>query len=128
MTEEEYQKRLEELGVVIEEFNRIPDGRSARFKHPLMDTIKGVGYSQAAIDDLKALHNIDSGPTVRTETIKLLEERLDLAAIRLIENGDANAFFEHYNFEFLEELTKKYPRVAKIVANPDWKPSGANQQ
>jgi hypothetical protein len=121
MTEEEFNKRLEELGVTAERFDSVTKGRCVRFRHPLMGIIEAVSYSQEAIDDLKETHGIDGNATAREETLKQLEERFDVFAVRLIATGDADAFFKHFNFDFLETLANKFPEVAKVVANPKWK-------
>jgi len=122
MTEEEFQTKLEELGVVAEHFDNPPHGKSVRFRHPLMGALPGVSYSQEAIDDLKTHFEIDGQTEVWASSIVMLKQHLDLIAIRLIEKSDPDAFFELYNFGHLEELIEKYPRLTKIVANPEWKP------
>jgi len=128
MTEEEFQEILEDFGLVAEEYQDLVSGRSIRFRHPIAGVIASIGYSQEAIDDLKELHNIDGGAETRAAAAKLLGDSADVIAIKLIEKGDPDAFFELYNFGQLEELVEKYPGLAKTVANPEWKPRGASQQ
>jgi hypothetical protein len=122
MTEEEFQEKLEKMGLAAEEHVDGVNGRSIRFRHPIAGVIADIGYSQEAIDDLKELHDIDGGAETRAAAIKLLEDSRDVIAIKIIEKGDPDAFFELYNFGHLEELVEKYPRLAKVVANPKWKP------
>ena len=123
MTEKEFQTRLKKLGLVAQKFVDTTMGSgSIRFLHPIAGVITGVSYSQEAIDDLKELHDIDAGSEIRAEAIRLLEEKWDLIALKIIEQGDVDAFFESYTYGQLEALAEKYPEVNKIVSNPEWKP------
>jgi hypothetical protein len=121
MDEETYQKKLEELGVTEEEFYSVTNGNSVRFKHPLMGIIEAVSYSKRAVEDLKKTHGIDAASETRDMIIRLLEERFDIVAARLVYDGDVDGFFERFDFAFLEMLANKFPGVAKAVANPEWK-------
>lgn len=121
MTEEEYEKRLKGLGVTEEKFHSVTNGDSVRFKHPLMGVIEAVSYSKRAVDDLKKTHGIDAASETRDMVIKMLEDRFDIVAARLVQDGDVDGFFERFDFDFLETLANKFPEIAKAVANPEWK-------
>ena len=121
MTEEEYQKKLEEFGVVAEEFDSVSNGKSVRFRHPLMGVIEAVGYSKRAIDELRETHGVDAASETRDIVVQMLEDRFDIVAARLVQDGDVDGFFERFDFDFLEILANKFPEIAKAVANPEWR-------
>ncbi len=128
MTEEEFNKRLKKLELTAEFFDPANFmGRSIRFRHPIIGVIPHISYSQEAVDDLQAIHKIDAHAHTRELAINHLEEYKDLIAIGIIRQGDPDEFFKRFNFGHLEELVEKHPEIAKIVANPKWKPRGASQ-
>ena len=124
MTREEYEQKLKELNVVEEEsdFSAFSRGRTQiQFRHPL-GIIRGPGYSQGAIKDLKKFHGIDAETATLDIIVEELEKHIALRALELIRSNGPDRFFEHFSFEYLEFLTDRYPEIAKIVANPEWKP------
>lgn len=118
MTEEEYNNKLIELGVVAEEYTAYLSTR-IRFKHPILGVIGKIGYSKSAVEDLETMHHIDASSATRRAVIEMLEKEIDLVAVNMIEKDSAK-IFDTFTFDYIESLVDRHPNIGKIMADPKW--------